>query len=113
MDLALSTHDGIPVATTKGNIDESARGAFREQLHPLIGQSGARLIVDLGGSQRINSPGIGHLVALTADANTNGSKVVFCNIQPYVAMVVGVTKLDKYFLIAADVDAAMKLCRAE
>ena len=111
LELTLSSKDGIPVATTKGHLDETARAPFREKLHPLVGQKEARLIVDLSGSERVNSAGIGNLVALTADANTNDSRVVFCNLQPYVSMVIGVTKLDKYFHVAADLDAAVKACR--
>jgi anti-anti-sigma factor len=111
LEITLSSKDGMTVAATKGNLDESARDAFREKLHPVVGQKGARLIVDLSGSDRVNSAGIGNLVALTADANTNDSRVVFCNLRPYVSMVIGVTKLDKYFNVAADVDAAAKVCR--
>jgi anti-anti-sigma factor len=111
MELTLSTKDGFTVATTNGNLDEKARDQFREKLHPLVGVKGTRLIVDLSGSKRVNSPGIGNLVALTADANTNDSRVVFCNIQPYVAMVIGVTKLDKFFNLAADLDAAVAWCK--
>ena len=110
MDLSLSARDGFTVATTKGPVDETARESFREHLHPLVGQKGSRIIIDLAGSQRINSPGIGNLVALTADANTNGSRVVLCNLQPYVSMVVGVTKLDRFFTIVSDLDAAVAKC---
>jgi anti-anti-sigma factor len=111
MELTLSSRDGITVASTKGPIDESARDSFREHLHPLVGKKGSRLIVDMAGSARINSAGIGNLVALTADANTNDSRVVLCNLQTYVLMVIGITKLDKFFIIATDVDAAVARCR--
>src|SRR5262245_5223908 len=111
MELTLSTKDGFTVATTKGNLDESAKDLFRDQLHPLVGVKGTRLIVDLSRSPRVHSNGIGNLVALTADANTNDSRVVFCNLQPYVSMVIGVTKLDKFFVLAPDLDAAIKWCR--
>ena len=113
LDITLNTKDGITVATTKGNLDETARETFREKLHPVVGQKGPRLIVDLSGSDRVNSAGIGNLVALTADANTNDSKVVFCNLKPYVSMVISVTKLDKYFQLASDIDAAAKALRAD
>jgi len=113
LELNISSKDGFPVASTKGNLDELAREPFREKLHPLVGQKGTRLIMDLSGSQRVNSPGIGNLVALNADANTNGSSVVFCNLQPYVSMVIGVTKLDKFFNIATDLDAAVAWCRQQ
>jgi anti-anti-sigma factor len=111
MELTLDSQDGFTVAATKGPIDETARELFREHLHPLVGKKGTRIIIDLAGSPRINSPGIGNLVALTADANTNDSRVVLCNLQPYVSMVIGVTKLDRFFLIATDLDAAVARCK--
>ena len=113
LELTLSTKDGFTVASTKGVLDDSARDSFREKLHPLVGQKGTRLIVDLSGSPRVNSPGIGNLVALNADANTNSSCVIFCNLQPYVSMVIGVTKLDKFFNIATDLDAAVAWCQQQ
>ena len=113
MELTLSSRDGFTVAATKGPLDETAREPFREHLHPLVGQKGTRLIIDLAGSPRVNSPGIGNLVALTADANTNNSRVVLCNLQPYFSMVIGVTKLDRFFTIVTDLDAAVAKCREE
>jgi anti-anti-sigma factor len=113
MELTLSTRDGFTVAATKGVLDDSAKEPFRETLHPLIGEKGTKLIVDLSGSPRVSSPGIGNMVALNADANTNGSSVIFCNMQPYVSMVISVTKLDKFFNIAADLDAAIAWCKQQ
>ena len=113
MELTLSARDGFTIATTKGVLDDSAKEPFREKLHPLVGEKGTKLIVDLSGSPRVNSPGIGNMVALNADANTNGSSVVFCNLQPYVTMVISVTKLDKFFNIAADLDAAVAWCKQQ
>jgi anti-anti-sigma factor len=111
MELTLTSRDGLTVAQTKGPIDESARDAFREHLHPLVGKKGTRLIIDLSGSPRINSSGIGNLVALTADANTNESVVVLCCPQTFISMVIQVTRLDKFFTIAPDLDAAVALCQ--
>jgi anti-sigma B factor antagonist len=106
MDLALAAHDGYTLVRTLGSLDESARDAFRQQLHPVVGQSGGRLIIDLTGSPRINSAGLGNLVALVADANTNGSRVVLCNLPAFVSMVIGVTKLDRYFEIVGTLEEA-------
>jgi len=111
MELTLSSRDGVTVASTKGPIDETAREPFRDLLHPLVGQKGSRLVVDLSDSPRINSAGLGNLVALTADANTNDSRVVLCHPQTYVTMVISLTKLDRFFQIVPDLDAAMARCR--
>jgi len=112
MELTLTTHDGYVLAKTKGPLDDSARGPFRDQLHTLFGKSGTRLIVDLAGSPRINSQGVGNLVALVADANTNNNRVVFCNLMPFVATVISVTRLDKFFEIAGTLDDAIARIKA-
>ena len=111
MELKLSTRDGFTVAATSGPIDETAREPFRELLHPLVGKKGTRVIVDLAGSPRINSAGLGNLVALTADANTNDSRDVLCGPQAFVTTVFSITKLERYFEVAADLDAAVAKCR--
>lgn len=101
MQVTVTPASGYVLAKTDGKIDESARDVFREHLHPLVGQSGAKLVIDLSGSLRIDSRGVGLLVALVADANTHGSRIIFCNLPPFVSGVIGVTKLDKFFEIAA------------
>jgi anti-anti-sigma regulatory factor len=50
---------------------------------------------------------MGNLVALVADANTQGSRVTMCSLTPFVAGVMSVTKLNGYFDIAPDVEAAV------
>ena len=111
MEVNVTRHDDYVVARVGGNLDETAREPFREHLHPLFAAKGTRLIVDLSDSTRINSAGIGNLVALVADANTNDSRVILCGLQPYVSMVIGVTKLDRFFEIAANLDEAVERSR--
>ena len=107
MELTITNQDGYVLAKTKGPLDDSARQPFRDQLHPLFATPGTLLIVDMSGSPRINSQGVGNLVALVADANTNSSRVIFCNLMPFVATVISVTRLDKFFEIAGTVDEAL------
>jgi anti-anti-sigma factor len=107
MEVTIVPSDGYVVARTSGPIDEAAKEPFRRELHPLVAASGTRLILDLSGSQRINSQGVSILVTLVAHANTNASRVIFCNPHPFVAMVLTVTKLDKYFDIATSLDDAV------
>jgi len=106
MELTVTHHNGHIIAKTVGPLDENARTLFRERLHTLVGKAGTRLILDLSGSLRINSAGVGNLVALVADANTQGSRVTLCSLTPFVAGVMSVTKLNGYFDIAPDVEAA-------
>jgi len=107
MTLTVTHHAGYVLARTSGPLDERARDEFREQLHPLVAQRGTRLILDLADSLRINSPGIGNLVALVADANTNDSRVIFCCPSTFIAGVLAVTKLDTYFEVAPSLEDAI------
>lgn len=111
MELTLERKGGYVLAKTSGPIDDTARELFREQLHPLFAKAGTRLIIDLAASQRINSPGIGNCVALVADANTNGGRVIFCSPQSFVATVLSVTKLDTFFEVTANLDEAVARLR--
>jgi anti-anti-sigma factor len=107
MDVLVAQHEGYVLAKVNGPLDDKAREPFREKLHPLFAKKNTWLIVDLSASQRINSSGIGNLVALVADANTNGSRVTFCCLTPFVASVMAVTKLDQFFDIAGSVSEAV------
>lgn len=106
MEVTFVPHDRYVLAQTSGPINESARDVFQQQLHPLVAD-GTRLVLDLAGSQRIDSQGVSNLVTLVAHANTNSSRVIFCNLQPYVATVLSVTKLDRFFDVAPTLDEAV------
>ena len=107
MELALSHEDGYVMANTSGPIDESAVELFREYLHPLVGQAGTKVVLDLSDSERINSLGIGALVSLVADANTNSSHVVLAACRSFVTIVVDRSGLDRFFDMADTVPEAV------
>ena len=109
MELTISHENGYVHARAKGAVDESAGPLFRELLHPLVGEPGTRVVLDLSAADRINSLGISHLVRLVSDANTNGSRVVLSGAKPFVASVLTVTRLDRFFEMAADLPGALAL----
>jgi anti-anti-sigma regulatory factor len=47
---------------------------------------------------------VGSLVALVADANTHGGRVILCNPSSFVTVVLNVTRLNSFFEIAATVE---------
>jgi anti-anti-sigma factor len=112
MELKLSHEEGYVLAKTTGPIDETAEPLFREYLHPLVSQSGTRLIVEISASPRINSPGIAQLVKLVCDANARGSRIVFVSPAPFVASVLNVTHLDRFFKLAKNLSQAIETVQA-
>jgi anti-anti-sigma factor len=107
MELQVSHESGYVLATTIGPIDGSAGELFREYLHPLVGQSGTKLIFDLSQSERINSAGIGELVLLVTNANTNSSQVILAACAPFVSIVFSRSGLDRFFEKADSVSEAV------
>ncbi len=108
MELQLSHEDGYVLAATAGPIDDSAGELFREYLHPLVGQSGTRLVLDLARSERINSAGIGQLVSLVSNANTNSSRVILAAASPFVSIVFTRSGLDRFFDLVDGVPEAIR-----
>lgn len=112
MELTLTHESDYILACTKGPIDESAGEPFKDQLHPLVGERGAKVVLDISGSPRINSIGISSLVRLVSDANTNSSRVILAAATPFVASVLSISRLDRFFEMADSVPAAAALLAA-
>ena len=108
MELKLDFQENHVLATPVGIIGEDAGDAFREYLHPIVGQGEKNVILNLSEVKRINSRGIGHLVVLVSDANTNRSRVIMASPTAFVAGVFLVSKLDKFFEMADSVEQAIE-----
>jgi anti-sigma B factor antagonist len=104
MDMTVTPQADHVLVKLTGPLGEDSREAFRGQLHPLIGENGARFLIDLSDVQRINSPGVGSLVALAADANTHGGRVILCSPSSFVTVILNVTRLNTFFEIAPTVE---------
>ena len=108
MELQVSLEDGYALAATSGPIDDTAGELFRQYLHHLVGQSGSKLILDLSGSDRINSAGIGELVLLVTNANTNSSRVLLAACPAFLSIVFSRSGLDRFFELADSVPEAIR-----
>jgi anti-anti-sigma factor len=108
MELEVSHEEGYVLAATVGPIDDSAKELFREWLHPLVGQKGTKLVLDLSQSKSVNSNGIGQLVQLAVNANTNSSRIILSACAPFVAVVFDRSKLNKFFEMADSVSDAIR-----
>ena len=108
MELTLSHESGYVLAATSGPIDDGAEGLFREYLHPLVGQAGTNLILDLSKSNFVTSTGLGQLVSLAIHANTSSSRVIFAGCTPFVSVVLDRSKLTQFFEIAPTATDAIR-----
>ncbi|MGE0759863.1 MAG: STAS domain-containing protein [Pirellulaceae bacterium] len=109
MELTLTHEPGYSLTCLHGVLDEAAEERFREYLHPLVRTRGTKLVVDLSGVPRVTSSGISQLVLLVTNAHTNNSRVVLLGATPFVAGVLSVTKLDRFFEQANSLSQALDL----
>ncbi len=108
MELKISHEEGYVLATTLGTVDDAARELFRESLHPLVGQSGTNVVLDLSQSKFINSEGIAQLVSVVTHANTSGSRVVLAACSLFISEVLARCKLNRFFEMADSVPDAVR-----
>ena len=109
MELKISHEEGYILAATAGTVDDAARELFRESLHPLVGQSGTNVVLDLSRSNFINSNGLAHLVSVVTHANTSSSRVVLAACSPFISEVLDRCKLNRFFEMADSVPDAIRL----
>jgi len=108
MELRISHEEGYVLAATVGTFDVAATEPFRELLHPLVGQSGTNVVLDLSQSNFITSDGIGQLILLVTNANTNGSRIILAACSPFVSEVLDRCKLNRFFEMADSVSDAIR-----
>jgi anti-anti-sigma factor len=107
MEINVKPVGGAFVATLVGVLNEESRNQFDELLHPLVVERGQRLVLDLSGVPRTTSLGLGQLVSLVARANSKGATVVLAAPSPFMRSVLGVTRLDKFFVVMDSVETAL------
>ena len=108
MELQISHHGDYELAIVVGSLDDSASRLFRERLHPLVGKPGATLILDLSKSPRINSVGLGQLVVLAANANTNSSRVILAACSKFISIVLERSRLHTFFEVTESLSEAVE-----
>jgi anti-anti-sigma factor len=109
MELKVSHEEGYVVAKTLGIVDYAARELFRQSLHPLVGQSGTKMVLDLSQSSYITSDGIGQLVSVVSHANSSRSRVILAACSPFISEAMNRCKLNRFFEMSDSVPDA--ICR--
>jgi anti-sigma B factor antagonist len=91
------------------DLDETHIGRVREQLAPLVAQSGMMpFILDMSRVKFVPSLTLGMLVKLFQEFKSRGQRLILVSLQPTVRQVFAITRLDRLFEILPDVQSATK-----
>jgi len=113
MEIAIErTNAGYVLVRMQGELRRQAGDLLEEQLHPIIAEKGTAMVIDLTGVSTVDSSGLSQLISLATHARLCLSRVVLFGPTPFVAGVFEVTKLDKWFDIAADQASAAARLKA-
>ncbi len=109
MALTIDIEDqaGTSVVRLKGELADSGDHALVAAGRRLLEKDGARVVFDLGQVSFLSSCGLGDLVRLTAQANSQGARIILANLTPFVSELLSTTCLDKFFEVCPDIEAAL------
>jgi anti-sigma B factor antagonist len=95
----------VMVVTFEGaaGLNDFRNNALRDSLYDLVqSQPSPRFAVDLAKVDYLSSSGVAILVGMKRRVETKGGQMVIYQLQPIVQDLLGIMKLDRFFLIGKD-----------
>ena len=90
-------------------LDEQNIQIIGEQLFSLVDEEGRRrILLNFSNVEYLSSAALGKLITLNKKLQTAGGKLILCNIDPQIYEVFEITKLDKFFKIMKEEQAALQ-----
>ena len=80
-----------------------------QNLFGLVDEEGWRkILLNFGNVEYLSSAALGKLITLNKKLQAVGGKLILCNIDPQIFEVFEITKLDKFFKIVKEEQAALQ-----
>ena len=90
-------------------LDEQNIQIIGEQLFSLVDEVGRRkILLNFGNVEFLSSAALGKLIALHKKLQAVGGRLILCNIDPEIYEVFEITRLDKFFTIQKEEQAALQ-----
>lgn len=105
MKIKVEERNCVSVVRLRGDL--TGQTSLGPTLLRLMDRRCHRIVLELSGVDMLGSANLTHLIELTARSNSMGGRIVFASPSPFVAGVLATTKLDKYFEVYDDVEAAI------
>ncbi len=111
IEIQLDRTRSFPIARLSGALSGLDADQFNDALGELPFGNEARLALDLSKLKSIDSNGLSVLIALVTRSRLSQGKVVLVAPSPFVAGVLSVTRLDRWFDICSDLAEADEVLR--
>ena len=100
------TPDGFHLVRCAGELRSEHGPLLLDQVQSLVAEPGAVVIIDLSQLRWLDSSGLGHLISLGTRARLSEARLILVGPTPFVAGVLEMTQLDRWFEIVPDLDEA-------
>ena len=107
MIIEIEDRPGVSIARVQGDLTGKDGGKFVKAVTDLLDRGSVHMVLDLAHVSLVTSAGLGELVRVAAQANTQGGRIVLANVQPFVAGVLETTKLNTFLEVCANVEDAI------
>ncbi|MDP1527266.1 MAG: STAS domain-containing protein [Rhodocyclaceae bacterium] len=97
MQTSISNRDGNTVVVLNGRFDFNAHREFRETVDQAVKETAAKIHVDLGGVDYLDSSALGMLLMLRDKAKGAGKEVLLANARGAVKQVIEIANFGKLF----------------
>jgi anti-sigma B factor antagonist len=111
MDCTISEQQGVHCVQLTGELTDETAAEFIDAVTDLFAGPQTRIVLALAGVTFLNSTGLGQLVRLVSQANTQECRVVLAALRPFVAGVLTTTRLDRFFEVYESVAQATAALR--
>lgn len=112
MQITERTEDNIPIISIVGDIDLESSPKLREFLKPKSAKKTARLLLDFGGVNYIDSSGLATLIEYFQAVQAFNGKLALAALSPRVKNVFEIVRLEQIFSLHPDVPSALAALKA-
>lgn len=103
--MQVASRDGWTAVLVGGDLDLATAPRLRERLRSVHAEGHRHLLIDLAGVGFCDSTGLGVLVGAARRARSDGGDVELSGLTPGLVRLFEVTRLDRAFVVHADLDA--------
>lgn len=107
IDVTIRAVGAAQLVRLEGVLDAASAGSVRVQLADLLASGADRVVLDMTGTERIDSTGLGSLVTSLKSARERDARLVLAGLNAAVRSVVELTRLHRVFDIFADPETAL------
>jgi anti-sigma B factor antagonist len=105
MELKLVNH--LPILRPEGKLDAQGSLTLQLQLAMALQKAPDLCVIDLANVDAINGTGLQFLATSLKAASEKHCRLVLCNVQPTVQMVLEISRFDSIFEIYESIDALL------